>query len=181
MSRASLITLIHVAKNKLQLDDDTYRSVLQNATGETSCRKLNVNQLEKVLKTLEEKGFSRQKRSKRRQNTAQPESDKIRMIWRSMAEHGFLVDASEAALDHFAERITRLKNGGEGVATLSWLRGDKLLSVLESLKQWHIREMKSSLAAHGIMMPVNPRTGAESRDYVTILSAYNDAAKRWAK
>lgn len=48
MSRASLITLIHVAKNKLQLDDDTYRSVLQNATGEISCRKLTVSQLGKV-------------------------------------------------------------------------------------------------------------------------------------
>lgn len=32
MSRASLIKLIHVARRNLQLDDDTYRSVLMRVT-----------------------------------------------------------------------------------------------------------------------------------------------------
>lgn len=59
MSRASLIKLIHVARRNLQLDDDTYRSVLYRVTGKQSCRDLKVGQLEDVLKVLEDKGFRR--------------------------------------------------------------------------------------------------------------------------
>ncbi|HFS8942379.1 TPA: gp16 family protein [Enterobacter roggenkampii] len=181
MSRASLITLIHVAKNDLRLDDETYRALLMRITGETSCRNLRVNQLESVIKALEDNGFSRKKTSKRRPKVALPESDKVRVIWRNMAHDGFLANASEVALDHFIQRMTSRKNGGEGVATLAWLRGDDLVSVLEGLKKWHIREMKMAMNLHHVSMPVNPRTGSESRDYDTICGAYLTAAKRWSK
>lgn len=49
MNRASLITLIHVAKRDLQLDHETYISALLAATGKTSCRDMSPDELSRVL------------------------------------------------------------------------------------------------------------------------------------
>ncbi|MFW2176637.1 MULTISPECIES: gp16 family protein [unclassified Moraxella] len=56
--RGRLITLIHVAKNELGLDDDTYRAMLTNTTGKTSSKDCTLPQLRSVLDTLKTKGFT---------------------------------------------------------------------------------------------------------------------------
>lgn len=45
MQRKSLIAKIHIGKNKLGLDDETYRSLLANATGKTSCTEMSDGEL----------------------------------------------------------------------------------------------------------------------------------------
>ncbi|EBC0167652.1 DUF1018 domain-containing protein, partial [Salmonella enterica] len=66
-----------------------------------------------------------------------------------MHRQGFITDGSDKSLNGFVRRITRLKNGGEGVASLEWLRGDQASIVLESLKRWHMRCMREKLPAKG--------------------------------
>lgn len=150
MSRVPLIKLIHVARRKLQLDDDTYRSVLMRITGKQSCRELKVGQLEEVLKALEDKGFKRTRpRSAVRRQRETDVSAKVRGIWQQMHKDGFTHDGSDIALDAFVAKMTIKTNDGQGIASLAWCRGDDLLMVLESLKQWHIREMKAVLASSG--------------------------------
>ncbi|HEM6672533.1 TPA: regulatory protein GemA [Citrobacter koseri] len=150
MSRANLIKLIHVARRKLQLDDDTYRYALHRVTGKTSCRELKVAQLEAVLKSLEDKGFRRTRpRSPARRHRETDVSAKVRGIWQQMHKDGFTHDGSDTALDAFVAKMTTRTNDGQGIASLAWCRGDDLLMVLESLKQWHIREMKVALANNG--------------------------------
>ena len=146
MSRVSLIKLIHVARRTLKLDDDTYRSVLHRVAGKMSCRELKVDQLEKVLKSLEEKGFKRTRpRSPVRRQRENDVGAKVRYIWQQMHKDGFIHDGSDTALDAFVAKMTVKTNDGKGIASLSWCRGDNLLMVLESLKQWHLREMKAVL------------------------------------
>jgi len=146
MSRVPLIKLIHVARRKLQLDDDTYRSVLMRITGKQSCRELRVGQLENVLKALEDKGFKRTRpRSAVRRQRETDIGAKVRYIWQRMHKDGFIQDGSDTALDAFVAKMTVKTNDGKGIASLSWCRGDNLLMVLESLKQWHLREMKTVL------------------------------------
>ncbi|EIE1896817.1 DUF1018 domain-containing protein, partial [Escherichia coli] len=57
MNRASLITLIHVAKRDLQLDRETYTSALLAATGKTSCRDMSPDELSRVLDVFKKRGF----------------------------------------------------------------------------------------------------------------------------
>lgn len=149
MQRANLIKLIHVARRKLALDDETYRSVLSGVIpGKTSCRDMKVGELEAVLKVMECKGFKREKSLRPSQPKVAPiVTDKIRVIWKIMHRQGFITDGSDKSLNAFVRRITRLKNGGEGVASLEWLRGDQASTVLESLKRWHMRCMREKLPA----------------------------------
>ena len=58
IERGKLITLIHVAKNELALDDSTYRAVIKNSTGKESSKDCTNPQLRKVLDALKTKGFS---------------------------------------------------------------------------------------------------------------------------
>jgi Mu-like prophage protein gp16 len=150
MQRANLIKLIHVAKRKLALDDDTYRAFLAGVVpGKTSCRTMRLSELESVLKALEEKGFKKGKPSLPHPKAAPAVTDKIRVIWGIMYRQGFVFDGTDAALNAFVKRITSIRNGGEGVARLEWLRGDQASTVLESLKRWHMRCMREKLPAKG--------------------------------
>lgn len=151
-NRTNLIKLIHVAKRKLGLDDETYRAAIAGVVpGKTSCRDMKIGELEQVLKALENKGFKKAKSARLSQPKAAPAiTDKIRVIWSVMFLQGFVNDNSDAALNAFIRRTTRIKNGGEGVAKLEWLRGDQASNVLESLKRWHMRCMLERLPDLGI-------------------------------
>lgn len=184
MNRANAIQIIHIAKNHLALDDETYRSLLGAVVpGKASCRDMTIAELQSVIKALESKGFKSKPnvRSKRRMSAPSATSLKVRAIWKTMFNDGFIRDDSDIALDRFVQRQTRIRNGGAGVSSLEWLRPDAEDNLLESLKQWHIREMKKAMLAHHVRLPENPVTGDESRDYDTICSGYAEAAKRWKK
>ena len=57
MQRKSLIAKIHIGKNQLGLDDDTYRGLLANTTGKTSCTEMTDSELRQVLNVMVQKGF----------------------------------------------------------------------------------------------------------------------------
>lgn len=56
-TRQKMLAKIHLAKKELDLDDEVYRDLLENATGLRSCSKMTMAQLETVLNTLKRKGF----------------------------------------------------------------------------------------------------------------------------
>lgn len=57
-AKTALIAKIHIAKKTLCLDDDTYRDVLRLATsGKTSCKDMDIAELERVLYAMQKKGF----------------------------------------------------------------------------------------------------------------------------
>lgn len=51
------IRLIHIAKSQLNIDDDTYRHLLQALTKKSSTKMMTIRELEKVLDNLKSKGF----------------------------------------------------------------------------------------------------------------------------
>ncbi|MDI3325597.1 regulatory protein GemA [Pontibacterium granulatum] len=55
--RKTAIQLIHIAKSQLALDETTYRQMLTSITGQNSCSKLALPQLQQVLDHLKSKGF----------------------------------------------------------------------------------------------------------------------------
>lgn len=172
MTKAQLTRLIHIAKSEMKLDDDTYRAMLVTETGKDSCGKMHHYELKTVYDAFVERGFKRsfkkhKPRVKPRSNGRDKAAEigKIRAIWITMHQHGFIVDSSEEALNKFVQRQTKRLNNGIGVNELGWLDGELAYRVLESLKQWHIRLMLEALRALGRPLP-------ERRGYDAVCDAY---------
>ncbi|BBQ83913.1 gp16 family protein [Kluyvera cryocrescens] len=146
--RANTIKLIHVARRTLGLDDETYRVFLSTVVpGKSSCRDMSSAQLQAVLDALKERGF---KPVSSKPKAPSGIAGKIRAVWFTMFNQGFVTSNDTAAIDAYVKRITRQQNGGEGVAKLNWLRDEKARTVLESLKRWHMRCMLERLPDTGI-------------------------------
>lgn len=60
--RKSRIAAIHMGKAALGMDDDTYRDFLENITGQRSAKDCSNAQLLDVIKALDAKGFSKEKK-----------------------------------------------------------------------------------------------------------------------
>ncbi|WP_239928716.1 gp16 family protein [Photobacterium sanguinicancri] len=179
-NRNRLIQLIHVGKRELALDDDTYRALLFANGEHSSCSKMNIKQLELVLTAMEIQGFKRQGKGgktpfKRRLSpkagkAKHAEIDKIRAIWIIMAQHDIVRDRSESALDAYVRRITN-RNKGEGVEHVGWCDANQAYTVLESLKNWHKRELADRMKEAGWTVPLN-RNGTGLAGYKAVIEGY---------
>lgn len=143
--RQRLIRLIHVAKRDLQLDDDTYRAILQRVGGKGSSSDLTVPELEKVLEHLKRSGFKVRSKAKQpapakssRPLAQDAESKKIRALWLFMHQIGVVKNPSEEALASYVKRIT-------GVDALQWINGDQAETLIESLKKWAMRFLPATV------------------------------------
>ncbi len=136
--RKKLITLIHVARNELGMDEESYRQMLANIPeleGATSTSKLAVPKLELVLEQLKNKGFKVVPKNKNvtakpaAKMADDPQSRLIRHLWLRLHTAGVVRDGSEQALAKFVANCTR-------VEALQWLSSDQASQVIERLKQW---------------------------------------------
>lgn len=149
--RTKLIAQVHIARNQLGMDDSTYRQTLQTITGHNSCSLMNVQQLRKVLASFKQRGFRNRPRGRTHSPVSRnfaPElktqQDKLRAIWIDAHKAGLIQDGSETALSRWAGRMTKKNNEGIPVASIDWLRGHELRSVIESLKRWIARLEKEA-------------------------------------
>jgi phage gp16-like protein len=143
-----LTTLINIAKSQLQLDEDIYRLMLKTATTKDSLRAMNLSELEQALEAFKQKGFkpthvkprlNANKRLSPKSGQAHvAQIDKIRAVWINMGNHNVVQDNSETALDNYARRMTAR---AQKVDSVSWLNETQAVKVLESLKNWHRREL----------------------------------------
>lgn len=165
-----LKTLINVAKGQLGLDDDIYRTMLTSATGKDSLKAMTLPELEIALTAFKQKGFITKKSTLNKHKTpvkrrlSQPSGrsksaiiDKIVAVWITMSHHMIIRDSSETALDAYVRRMT-LRRHGEGVDSVRWLDQDMGYQVLESLKNWHKRELIERIIARG-QQPAKTLTG----------------------
>lgn len=84
------VSLLHVAKSKLCLDDEAYRNILQNEAGVTTSTALTPKKFEMVLQHFKRLGFQRSKSTSKRlghrPGMATPSQiDYIRGLWRTYA------------------------------------------------------------------------------------------------
>ena len=132
---------IHIAKYQLGMDDDTYREVLKSATGKTSSAQMGVVELHKALQAFKDRGF---KSRPPKQKTAQKKPagpygllQRIKDQWRAMSEQGILRDGSDAALRSYVSRQTAGR-----FAAPEFLDNRGMIMIIESLKQWQLRELR---------------------------------------
>ncbi|EPS1205731.1 MULTISPECIES: gp16 family protein [Enterobacteriaceae] len=135
MTKQRLIQLIHIARSDLQMDEDTYRQMLQGLTGKASTKGMDTPQLNRVLESMKKKGFRIKPAGKTKSGLpldSHPQSKKIRALWLEMAAAGVVRDCSEQALALWVKRET-------GISALRWLSNEQASSVIEKLKKWQRR------------------------------------------
>lgn len=127
------IKLIHIAKSQLNIDDDTYRHLLQTLTQKNSTKIMTIRELKKVVDNLKAKGFKVKPPKKAGKITAtEPIHKKIRSLWLKLADAGEVKNRSEKAINSYVKRIT-------GVEVMDWLTEKQAMVVIESLKCWQAR------------------------------------------
>ena len=124
------IRLIHIAKSQLNIDDDTYRHLLQTLTQKNSTKIMTIRELKKVVDNLKAKGFKVKSSKKAGRITAtEPVHQKIRSLWLELADVGEVKNRSEKAINSYVKRIT-------GVEVMNWLTQKQAMVVIECLKSW---------------------------------------------
>lgn len=178
-ARRLLVTKIHIGRNELGMDDDSYRANLAHyANGKTSCTNMTVPELHAVLAAFEKLGFKPKKAPAKKQpgkkyspktvDGPRDERSVIRAIWIFMHRAGFIRDGSETALNAWVARQTAQSSNGTGIASVQWLTGADAVLVLEALKKWCRRLMYSDLQKRGC--DVWP-----TMDYQTLLNKWERA------
>lgn len=124
---AGLVVAIHVAKNQLGMDDETYREFLRELTGKTSCAKMSQRELWRVMEGLKASGFTQRPR-RRRDVPSDPQARKIRALWLAMADEGIIRSRAESAINAYVRRITG--------RTLRDASVKQAQAVIETLKAW---------------------------------------------
>lgn len=180
-----LLTLVHVGRRELGLDEEEYRALLEQVTGSRSAKGLKAAQLEAVVTAMKGLGFKVKGNATGRRSppsTAHvqaPEVRKLRAIWITMKQDGLLHDGSEDALGSFIRRMTANANGGVGINRAEWLTSIQAERVLEALKKWHIRLMTDAIIARGESVPdtLSHRHDAKP-GYDLIRDAYENPGQR---
>lgn len=181
--RTRRIRLVQVGRRTLGLDEETYRDLLEQQSGKRSAAELTLQELDKVLIAMKAAGFKPTVKRPVKGAASQRlspvsgalvrtgEIGVIRAVWITMHRHGLLRDGSETALNHYVERQTVRINRGIGVAEVAWLSEALAYRVLESLKNWHKREMVKVLQAAKKTVPINEKTG-QVAGYQAVLAAF---------
>ena len=136
MTRQTDLAKIHIAKKDLKMDDDSYRAMLKNVTGQESSSKLDFHQRQKVLHKFKTLGWNPRKKAGVKSNRTPNLSSKIRALWIEMAQQEIIWDSSEYALQAY---VKRMSNGKYQVPQFC----DKTtaIRIIESLKKWQKREL----------------------------------------
>lgn len=140
--RAGLVGKVHVARQQLGLDDDSYRDLLERVTGKRSAAALSISDLEAVVAEFRALGWKPARRGPVRAGTrplaTTATAGKLRALWLDGWHLGVVQDPSEAALSAWVKRVT----GGRrrGIDALQWLTEDDAAKAIEGLKAWLTRE-----------------------------------------
>lgn len=134
--RQKKLQLIHIAKRDLDLDEQRYRDILLEATGNDTCRDLDLVELDRVLDNFRLLGWAPKPPRKRyspasrhKEPGTKTQADKIRAMWISLHKAGVVHNPSEASLGKFCKRLT-------GKHTPDWLTHHEAVIVIEALKAW---------------------------------------------
>ncbi len=136
--RRAQLAKIHIAKTRLGLTDELYRSIIARISGgKTSSAALDSRQRGQLLDEMGRLGFAETPPpAPATAAPGQPQLAKIRKLWQLLGNAGALdklaTGERDAALRKFAKRIT-------GRDALEWLTEADARKVIEGLKAWLVR------------------------------------------
>ncbi len=123
--RRAMLAKIHLAAKQLTMDEDDYRQILREETGQASAGGCSDSELEKVIARLQRLGFKPLRNG--RGTATHPMARKARALWISLHQLGVVNNPSEQALEAFAKRQL-------GCDRLVWARQSDAFKLIEALK-----------------------------------------------
>ena len=140
MTRRALLAQVHIAAKALALDDNTYRAVLERATGQRSAKACSDGQLTAALDEFRRLGWRPRGRAapatKRRADRGKGQLSKARALWRSLWCLDEVESESDSALEAYAARMTRSAARPDGIQRLAWLDAPGWNQVIKGLQGW---------------------------------------------
>lgn len=134
-----LLAKIHIAKKALDLDDDTYRQMLQTVTGKDSAKTLTLTECDKVLTHCKKLGWKPKASTKNKTTDRDWRAPRIRLInqlWEQLGQAGALRNPSNEGLLRFCKPMMT-------VPKLEWASSQALNNIVEALKAWQARAQKT--------------------------------------
>ncbi|VUX47876.1 putative Mu-like prophage protein gp16 [Candidatus Defluviicoccus seviourii] len=132
--RQRQLKAIHVRRRQLGLDEETYREVLERATGKRSAAEMTEWERRQALDELTRLGAPRPKPAVPASLMSRPlrsgQAAKAIALWRALYNFGALRDGSEAALDRW------VRSSNFRVSALRFADAPALNQVIEGLKAW---------------------------------------------
>ena len=129
-NRRAKLALIHVAKQQLALDDQSYRALLAGAAGVRSAADLTTDvQHRAVMDAFARLGFA-SSGAPRRRRPANAQFGKCYALWCALYECGAVKSKRYASMMRYVQRMV----GAQDI-----YREDQLSMVIESLKRWLAR------------------------------------------
>lgn len=138
--RARDLAQIHIAKQQLALDDDTYREMLFTLTRKRSASELDAHERNQVLQHFISRGWKpRQAPSPERVRKAPPQVRLIYALWGLLARHGAIQDRSPSALRTWIRHWGQATPDDVGEGAPEMLPAPMRHRVAEYLIQWCLR------------------------------------------
>ncbi|URL01276.1 regulatory protein GemA [Avibacterium sp. 20-126] len=126
MMRKRLLQLVHIGKNQLKMDDETYRSLLSQQFYQNSAKNISYSDLVKLVKILQ--GYGAKIRLPRDEPTLSAIQRKLWSVWKAVAD-----ESSNQALNAFVGRYYA------DVTDWRRLNHEQTAAIIEQLKQWKKR------------------------------------------
>lgn len=138
--RRSMLAKVNIARHQLAMNEDDYRQLLFEETGQLSLKQCSEPQLAKVIDRLKRLGFKPLPKAGKKAAT-HPMARKARALWISLHHLGVVHNPSEEALETFAKRQL-------GCEKLVWARQSDAYRLIEALKAMATRAGWRQTAAH---------------------------------
>lgn len=138
MNRRGLLAMVHIARKDLGLDEETYRSALEQVAGKASASELSDAELLRAVDHFRAHGWApKAAGGKPRRQSDAPHVRKVWAIWGDMCRSGAVRSPTRAALRAFVERMT-------GCSDPEWMTPAQANQVIEGLKAWRAREERAA-------------------------------------
>lgn len=141
-TQATEIKIIHIARQSLGLDDDTYRALLARiGNGASSSKALSASQRRHLLQHFKACGFKLRPTAGRvgSEWRREPQMRKLRAMWYRLADAGAVDQpadstACDAAIEAWAKR--QLQHDTPPLDALRFAAGKQMDKLIEAMKAW---------------------------------------------
>lgn len=126
--RRGMLAKVHIAVKDLAMNDDDYRAIVFDVSGQMSAKKCTAQQLDEIIGRLKKLGWQPLPTGGPKP-AMHPMARKARALWISLYHLGVVHNKEEPALEAFAKRQL-------GCERLVWARqssGDKLIEALKNM------------------------------------------------
>ena len=125
--RRAMTAKVQIARKQLAMDEDDYRQIVTDESGQRSLAACTDRQLESVLNRMKGLGFKPLPKKGSQAGAQHPMAKKARALWISLHHLGVIENPSEQALEAFAKRQLNCER-------LVWARQSDAYRLIEALK-----------------------------------------------